>query len=248
MPFDRKAFFDAVRPMFGGSVSQTQVDGMEAVLTAWEARAEPGADLRHLAYPFATDKWETSSTMQPIEEYGKGKGMAYGSPDPTTGQTYYGRGYVQLTWRDNYARADKELDLHDDDSLEWHAENALDPVIAAEVMFAGMEEGWFRTAKDGTKETLSKYFNDDRDDPFNARDIINGDKNYTKEWANYEKVGNLIATDHKNFLKALQVSWFEEEDVEIEVASTTVLRIPITLLVTVSGTGAGFVSVTLEEG
>jgi len=35
--------------------------------------------------------------MQPIEEYGKGKGMKYGSPDPETGQTYYGRGFVQTT-------------------------------------------------------------------------------------------------------------------------------------------------------
>jgi hypothetical protein len=35
--------------------------------------------------------------MQPIEEYGKGRGMPYGKPDPTTGQVYYGRGFVQLT-------------------------------------------------------------------------------------------------------------------------------------------------------
>lgn len=206
---NREIFFDKVRPMFGGGLSQGQVDGMNAVLTAWESRAEPDADLRHLAYPLATDKWETSSTMLPIEEYGKGSGMSYGKPDPQTKQTYYGRGYVQLTWRDNYAKADKELGLSGDESLEWHAENALDPIIAAEVMFQGMEEGWFRSDTSG-KQTLSRYFNDTVNDAFNAREIINGDKNYTKEWANHEKVGNLIKTDHNNFLKALEAAYIED--------------------------------------
>ena len=42
--------------------------------------------------------------MQPIEEYGKGKGRPYGIKDRETGETYFGRGYVQLTWRENYAR------------------------------------------------------------------------------------------------------------------------------------------------
>ena len=37
--------------------------------------------------------------------------------DPQTGQTYYGRGFVQLTWRDNYARADAEIPLIDEDSV-----------------------------------------------------------------------------------------------------------------------------------
>jgi hypothetical protein len=211
MPFDRTVFFDSVRPMFGNKLSQSQVDGMNAVLDAWDAWAEPDADLRHLAYPLATDKWETSSTMQPIEEYGKGKGMAYGTPDPTTGQTYYGRGYVQLTWRDNYAKADKELELKDEESCEWHAENALNPIIAAEIMFQGMAEGWFRKGKDGGPETLTRYFNEAVDDPYNARDIINGDKAYKKEWANNESVGNLIAKDHRAFLTALELSFVEEE-------------------------------------
>ena len=63
--------------------------------------------------------------MQPIEEYGKGSTAAYGQPDPETGQTYYGRGFVQLTWRDNYARADQELDIGKDTGCEWHAERRL---------------------------------------------------------------------------------------------------------------------------
>src|SRR5262245_56302737 len=137
MSFNSKAFFDAVRnDPFSGSLSQSQVDGMNAILAAWQDNPRSD-DLRWLAYCLATTFHETSQEMQPIEEYGKGAGMSYGVPDPDTGQTYYGRGYVQLTWRDNYARADHELDYSGDDSCEWHASNALDPTAAAEIMFQG---------------------------------------------------------------------------------------------------------------
>ncbi len=57
----------------------------------------------------ATAYWETAQTMEPIEEYGKGAGRPYGEPDPATEQTYYGRGYVQLTWLPNYEKASKEI-------------------------------------------------------------------------------------------------------------------------------------------
>jgi putative chitinase len=107
--FNRDVFFGAVRgSLFHGAMTQRQVDGMSAILDAWEEnpRAE---DLRWLAYPLATTAHETGFAMWPIEEYGKGEGMEYGKPDPETGQTYYGRGFVQLTWRENYVRADRSL-------------------------------------------------------------------------------------------------------------------------------------------
>jgi putative chitinase len=89
---------------------------------------------------------------------------------PRPGKTNYVRGFVQLTWRDNYARADHELELFADDYLEWHADNALEPPIAAAVMFKGMTEGWF------CGSALADYVNDHDDEPYNARDIINADK------------------------------------------------------------------------
>ena len=71
-----------------------QVDGMEDILP--RGKLTPRSDnLRWLSYPLATAAHETGFTMQPIAEYGLGKGMEYGKPDPETGQTYYGRGYVQ---------------------------------------------------------------------------------------------------------------------------------------------------------
>jgi putative chitinase len=182
MMFDRKIFFDTVRELvFDGSLSDEQVEGMECILHIWEA--EPASeDLRHLAYPLATTKHETASTMWPIEEYGKGEGMPYGVPDPVTGEVFYGRGFVQLTWAENYIRADEELGFEDEASCYLHAANALNPFTAADIMFIGMEEGWFRSG-----HNLDRYFNNDTDDPYGAREIINGDKHYTPDWANGKK-------------------------------------------------------------
>jgi putative chitinase len=227
--FNRDIFFDSVRKsLFGGTLTQGQVDGMSAVLAAWEAdpRSE---DLRHLAYPLATDAHETGFEMQPIEEYGKGSGMEYGKQDPETGQTYYGRGYVQLTWRDNYRRADKELGFHDAGSLEWHAELALDPVVAAEVMFQGMEEGWFRTHEDGGPETLNRYFSEDADDAYGAREIINGDKHIVPSWSNGKSIGNLIAGYHADFLWALEEAKRAYEPFEPVVPTVLVITLQITV-------------------
>lgn len=161
---DRKMFFDKARANpFGGTLTQGQVDGINAILDTWEARPD-FTDLRWLAYMLATAKWETAHTMQPIEEYGRGHGHVYGIPDVQTGQAYYGRGYVQLTWKANYAKmaALTGADLVGDPSL------ALDPKIAALVMFDGMRDGLF------TGVGLPNYFNDQDDDPWNARRIVNG--------------------------------------------------------------------------
>ena len=183
MRFNRETFYNAVRSSpFSGSLSQDQVNGMNAMLTTWEKFRSDG-DLRYLAYMLATDFHETAYTMQPIEEYGKGSGRDYGKPDPETGQTYYGRGLVQLTWRENYARADKELNTMFGYmvGMEYDAAKALKLLVAVGVMFLGMEQGWF------TSKKLSQYFNDEKNDAKNARQIINGnDKDTTIEGYHYK--------------------------------------------------------------
>lgn len=164
MTIDRAKFFTTVRmTLFDNKLTQSQVDGMNAVLDEWESRM-PDGDLRWLAYMLATDKWETAHTMQPIEEYGHGAGHQYGQPDPETGQTYYGRGYVQLTWKANYKKMGDVLgvDLVNNPAL------ALDPKIAAAIMFEGMEHGMF------TGVGLPRYFKGPLEDWVNARRIING--------------------------------------------------------------------------
>lgn len=215
--FDRTKYFDSVRAsLFAGSMSQQQVEGQEAILGEWELQGQASGplmtDIRWLAYALATTYHETSKEMQPIEEYGKGSGMSYGKPDPETKQTYYGRGFVQLTWRDNYRRATQELGLKGDADLEWHAAMALDPQIAADVMFEGMREGWFRASADGQRQTLERYFNASVDDPYTAREVINGDKKTVPTWSNGVSIGNLIKGYHGKFLAALKASWIDSPE------------------------------------
>lgn len=160
---DRNRFFAAVRARpFGGLMSQQQVDGCTAILDGFEQRLN--TDVRHLAYMLATAKWETAHTMQPIAEYGKGQGRTYGIPDPVTGQRYYGRGYVQLTWKANYQKMAALTGV----DLVHQPDLAMRPDLAALILFEGMEAGLF------TGVGLPRYFNATACDWVNARRIING--------------------------------------------------------------------------
>ena len=136
--------FAKVRPLFGGKLKQSQVDGIVVTLKAWDRYGD--SNVRHLAYLLATKKWETAHTMQPIREYGRGKGKPYGKIE-STGKAPYGRGDVQLTWRDNYVRADRELNLGGRLAADYDL--ALNPEIAVRVLITGSLEGWFTGKKLG---------------------------------------------------------------------------------------------------
>jgi hypothetical protein len=203
---ERTTFFDMVRDdPFPGSLTQGQVNGMNRLLDVLERDwSDWRNEKRFPAYCFATCMWETGSKMEPVEEY-QGAHQPYGQPDPETKQCYYGRGDVQLTHRENYARADRELGLEGALSCEWHAENALNPEISAAVLFRGLEAGWFRSPNN-----LSRYFNASRDDAYNCRECVNGDKAAQPSWAAGAKIGDLIAAYHGAFLRAFEASWHEE--------------------------------------
>jgi hypothetical protein len=177
---DRDSFFAHVRANpFGGTMRQGQVDGCNAILDAWESRPD-FIDPRWLAYMLATAKWETAHTMQPIEEYGKGRGRPYGVA--VDGHVYHGRGYVQLTWATNYARMAALTGV----DLVGCPELALEPRLAALIMFEGMRGGLF------TGVGLPRYFGTTVDDPVNARRIVNGTDRAEE-----------IAAIHAGFLGAL---------------------------------------------
>lgn len=145
-----RAFFDSLRAgLLGPTLSPTEVNGCSAILDAME-----GAPLAWAAYALATAYHETASTMQPIKEYGGDTYftrlydvtgarpqmcIANGNTCAGDGPRYCGRGYVQLTWKNNYAKAGQEcgVDLVADPDL------ALNPEIAAKVLRRGMQEGWF---------------------------------------------------------------------------------------------------------
>ena len=48
------------------------------------------------------------------------------------------------------------------------------------------------------------------DDPYGAREIINGDKHYKPDWANGMQIGDIIAGYHDQFHKALSNAYVEE--------------------------------------
>ena len=66
-------------------------------------------------------------------------------------------------------------------------------LIATRILFRGMAEGWFTGAK------LGQYFNDTKNDPLNARQIINGNDD-----------DDLIKGHHEKFLEALDAARVEE--------------------------------------
>jgi len=161
---NRPFFFTQVRrTLFAGNLTQSQVDGFNAILDGWEAKYATEDD-RWLAYALATTYHETDQKMQPIEEYGKGRHLPYGKPDPTTGQVYYGRGFVQLTWERNYKTMSDLLKV----DLVHHPELALKLDNATNIMFIGMVKGLF------TGKSLGNYFKGKTEDWVNARRIING--------------------------------------------------------------------------
>jgi len=167
---NRATFYSKVRDaFFNGKLSQVQVTGIDAILNEWEERKY--TDLRWLAYILGTVYHETAKTMQPIEEYGKGKGYKYGTKVKRSGaryskpnKLYYGRGLVQLTWYENYQLMGKLLSI----DLLNYPEKLLEMKVSVEVIFEGMIKGSF------TGKSLASYFDAKKEDWVNARKIING--------------------------------------------------------------------------
>lgn len=169
---NRKNFFDKVRTsLFGGKLTQEQVDGTVAILNEWEKREL--TDNRWLAYMLATAYHEVGRAMVPVREGFKATDTAarrivarrkYGKEDPKTGHVYYGRGLVQLTWAENYRAMGDILEL----PLYLHPDLALKPDVASAIMFEGMIRGTF------TGKALKTYFNTKTTDWVQARRIING--------------------------------------------------------------------------
>jgi predicted chitinase len=177
---NRKAFFDAVRPrLFSGAMAQAQVDGLEVLLTTWERDYRDEVTISQLAYILATAYHETARTMQPVKEFGGAAYLAnnydvtgknperarkHGNDKVGDGIKYAGRGYVQLTWKNNYRRMGQLLGV----DLVAFPDRAMEPVLAARIMFDGMVDGIF------TGRKLTDYIKGDLVDYVNVRRIVNG--------------------------------------------------------------------------
>jgi len=163
---DRPKFYNCIRKNIFGRLTQEQVDSINAILDECLV-----LDNRQTAYVLGTAYHETAHTMLAIEEYCKGKGKRYGKKIKMSGEPYefpdkiyYGRGFVQLTWYENYEMMGKVLNI----PLLEQPELALDTKMAAKILVKGMKYGLF------TGKSLDDYFNSSKEDWINARRIVNG--------------------------------------------------------------------------
>ena len=176
-----KGGFDILRNNLG-RLSQSQVDEINFLVD--EMDKDKSISYPQAAYILATVWHETATKMLPIEEYGRGKNRTYGTwyknskgelysfknGSKTTAylfaeqpHLYFGRGYVQLTWFDNFKKASEKL-KHD---FLNNPDDVMRIEHATNILLLGMKEGWF------TGRKLSDYINQSKKDYLNARRIIN---------------------------------------------------------------------------
>lgn len=155
---DRHKFFDTVRASLFGTITQSKIDGMTAILDEWESKPEL-TDNRQLGYVLGTVFHESASTMQPVKERGGDAYLKSKSYYP-----YYGRDLVQTTWLRNYQRV-KDFSGID---VVTNPDLIGQMPLAAKVAIHFMIHGFY------TGKKLSDFFNASEESWINARKIING--------------------------------------------------------------------------
>lgn len=212
---DRNKFFALYAKQFGQLKSEYK-DSLNTLLGSIE-RDSDIKDVRWAAYMLATVKTETSD-FRPKEESkslwmqhdkktkdSQGRSIwDYGhpatSPDGKHQFRYYGRGYVQLTWLDNYRKLGKAIGLGD--SLANDPAKALNADIAYRIMSAGMRNGLFRG-----NYKLSDFINSKQVDYSGARNIINATSSKDpKQDKLLKKVASDTAASAKKFEAILRGS------------------------------------------
>jgi hypothetical protein len=162
---NRKAFFDAVRPMLPGKrLTATQVHRIEAVLNGLAERELPAGQA---AYVLATAHHE-SDHWRTLVEYASGRAYEgrkdLGNTQKGDGVRFKGRGLVQITGRRNYSDWSRRLST----DFITQPDLVTDLKFAVPILLDGMLLGTF------TGKKLSTYVTKTKTDFVNARRIING--------------------------------------------------------------------------
>jgi len=135
------------------------------------------------SYIMATIQHETASTMQPVREAfwlseeWRINNLRY--------YPYYGRGYVQLTWKENYRKYSKKLGI----DLVSNPDKVMDPLISLFIIIDGFKNGAF------TGYSIENFINNNKKDYYNARKCINGldaagiIENMAIQWENSNSFG-----------------------------------------------------------
>lgn len=175
---NREDFYKCYRRLFIDKLKEGQVNGFEAIFDYYEQGNYDGLGL---PYVLATAYHETGGTMEPVREgfansdeeairivtrmYQQGRiSRNYATPDPETGKSYFGRGLVQITHKDNYLRLGKAIDV----DLVNNPDLALDLNTAVKILIVGMHKGLF------TGQKIADYIDTKKKDHYKARRIING--------------------------------------------------------------------------
>lgn len=165
----------------------------------WQPEHESGYANQPYGKPVEITDWagrplgpDYKVAQGPLDKQGKRQ------PPPASAkaapQVFYGRGYVQLTWQDNYRAMDEALGLRGALHLNPDlAADADDPSVAYRIMSYGMRMGSFYGS--GRKHVqgagfvgghrLADYIAGERCDYYNARDIIIGGHDKATEIADY---------------------------------------------------------------
>ena len=160
---NRKKFFDGYRSSLDPNrkLEQSEVNALTILLdfvdAAWKTFTVP-----QWAYVFATAFHETNATFLPVKE-------AYWLSEEWRRKNlryfpYYGRGYVQITWKDNYAKFSKDLG----EDFVKNPDLVMIPKYAFNILVDGFKTGAF------TGKKISNYINENKKDYTNARKCING--------------------------------------------------------------------------
>lgn len=150
--------FNILRPVLG-KITQSHVDNINLIVETAEAY---GLSYNQTAYCLATAYHETNHTFLPVieaywlSEAWRKRNLRY--------YPYYGRGYVQLTWKANYKKAGDILGFDFVNNPQW----VQIPKYSAAILVVGSRDGWF------TRYKLSDFINNKKKDYVGARKIING--------------------------------------------------------------------------
>lgn len=192
-------FFSEIKSSLFRRLSQTQVDGLNIIIRSWR---DMGRDyIPELAYILATAYHETAHTMQPVREaYWKSeewrkKNLRY--------YPWYGRGFVQLTWEDNYRWASERFAMPE---IMINPDVIMTPELSANIMIEGMITGQFG-------KPLTRYISREKKKDYrNARRSVNiMDK------------ASLIAGYADEFEKALANTTFEPFEQNIKTTAKGLL-------------------------
>jgi len=203
-------FYDVIRKtLFGGVLRQSHVENISGILRAFTEVGDGDRDT--IAYSLATPYHETGATMRPVREgfcktdagsrqavlnlarkRGPNSSVArYSQPAGPYGHVYYGRGYPQLTWFENYDEASADAGV----DLVANPDAMLDPVISARVLVRGIMDGRWN----GRGRGIDYYEGGD--------DFLDDDEAIqARRTVNVQDKAKLIAGYHRKFYDALTLA------------------------------------------